>query len=33
LATAVCHALQRNVIVKKTSSWKDYIMKNPKRVN
>ena len=33
LATAVCHALQRNVIVKKTASWKDYIIKNPKRVN
>tara|TARA_B100000963_G_C22603287_1_gene661301 strand:- start:272 stop:817 length:546 start_codon:yes stop_codon:yes gene_type:complete len=33
LAAAVCHALQRNVIVKKAESWKDYIMKNPKRVN
>lgn len=33
LAAAVCHALQRNINVKKNVSWKDYIKNNPKRIS
>ena len=32
LAAAVCHALQRNINVKKNVSWKDYVKNNPKRI-